>query len=285
MDAALLTRQQRLAQTFALRQARTRCGQVSYRERGAGAQTLVLLHGIGSVSASWFDVAERLQEVRIVAWDAPGYGASTPLPMQQPSARDYAQVLGEFLDAIAVQQCILVGHSLGALMAAAFVAGTQTKHSVETMVLISPAKGYGADPLAAERTRGERLATLEQLGVEGMARERSARLLSGQADADARAWVRWNMGQLQEQGYRAAVHMLCGDDIARYTPATVSTQVWCGQEDQITPVAACAAVAHGFGTDLQIIGGAGHASPVEAPHAVSGLLRKVLQGHGTEVVQ
>ena len=42
------------------------------------------------------------QRTRVIAWDAPGYGTSTPLPMDAPRGADYAQRLHEMLDALGV---------------------------------------------------------------------------------------------------------------------------------------------------------------------------------------
>ena len=53
---------------------------VSYREVDSAdnsALPLVLLHGIGSGAASWVQQFEGLGATRrVLAWDAPGYGAS-----------------------------------------------------------------------------------------------------------------------------------------------------------------------------------------------------------------
>ena len=63
----------------------------SYLEAGSGP-ALVLLHGIGSAAASFRHQLEALSaRFRVVAWDAPGYGASTPfaidrMSMAMPSA-------------------------------------------------------------------------------------------------------------------------------------------------------------------------------------------------------
>ena len=58
--------------------------QLAIRECGQGP-VVVLLHGIGSGSASWLHCAQRLAAGnRVIAWDAPGYGLSTPLPPARP---------------------------------------------------------------------------------------------------------------------------------------------------------------------------------------------------------
>jgi len=60
----------------------------SFREAGEGP-TLVLLHGIGSNAGSWCNQLVTLSDqFRVLAWDAPGYGESTPLDELQPQARD-----------------------------------------------------------------------------------------------------------------------------------------------------------------------------------------------------
>ena len=43
---------------------------ISYRETGSG-RALVMLHGIGSGSASWLNQLESIQGFRLIAWDAP----------------------------------------------------------------------------------------------------------------------------------------------------------------------------------------------------------------------
>jgi pimeloyl-ACP methyl ester carboxylesterase len=249
---------------------------ISVRECGAGP-VVVCLHGIGSGAASWLETAALLvPAARVIAWDAPGYGASTPLTMTAPRATDYAQRLCRMLDALNIERCVLVGHSLGALVAAAAAhAGQASAQRIDRLVLISPARGYGA----AERleqsgnVRTERLGSLANLGIAGMAVRRSARLLSDGASEVARQWVRWNMGRLHEGGYRQAIELLCGDDLLAYLPPAIPVRVACGALDVVTTPAACAEVARACGVVLESIADAGHACYVEQPAAVASLLR------------
>ena len=271
----------RLEQRFAARPVVLAAGgQVSVRECGSardGALPLVCLHGIGSGSASWLEAALLLSgRTRVIAWDAPGYGASTPLPMEAPRGGDYARRLHALLDAMGIRRCVLVGHSLGALMAAPAV--RQDAERFAALALISPARGYGAAARAADgaRVRAQRLQTLAELGIAGMAAQRSARLVSGHASPVARAWVHWNMARLHERGYRQAVELLCGSDLLADLPAPVPVQVACGALDVVTPPPACAEVARAAGVALHSIADAGHASYVEQPAAVAQWLGGVL---------
>ena len=217
---------------------------------------------------------------RVIAWDAPGYGASTPLTMAAPRATDYAQRLCRMLDALQIDRCVLVGHSLGALVAAAAAyPGQESARRIDRLVLISPARGYGAPERLVQsgQVRAERLAALVDLGVAGMALKRSARLLSDGASERAREWVRWNMGRLHDGGYRQAIELLCGDDLLAYLPPAMPVRVACGALDVVTTPVACAEVARACGVALESIADAGHACYVEQPAAVAALLRNEIR--------
>lgn len=253
---------------------------VSVRECGAaqdGVLPLVCLHGIGSGAASWLELALLLApRTRVVAWDAPGYGASSPLPMDAPRGGDYALRLHELLEALGVARCVLVGHSLGALMAAPAVCSAPERYAA--LALISPAGGYGAAARAEARrsVRVQRLQTLADLGIAGMAAQRSARLVSRNASPLARAWVHWNMTRLHERGYRQAIELLCTSDLLACLPAPLPVHVACGVLDVVTPPQACGEVAEAAGVALYPIADAGHASYVEQPAAVAQWLAGVL---------
>ena len=64
----------------------------AYREAGDRETPLMmLLHGIGSGSGSWGYLMDHFKDrYRLIAWDAPGYNISTPLPEDKPGALGYA---------------------------------------------------------------------------------------------------------------------------------------------------------------------------------------------------
>jgi len=162
--------QAQLERDFPQRLVASAGGQQALRECGAGP-VVVLLHGIGSGAASWLQVARQLApQARVIAWDAPGYGDSSPLESDAPKAEQYAARLAQMLDALGVEECVLVGHSLGALTALAFARSSQA-HRVNRLVLISPARGYGAPALGQQRqqVRQQRLDNLQRLGIVGLA--------------------------------------------------------------------------------------------------------------------
>ncbi|MFC5521464.1 alpha/beta fold hydrolase [Polaromonas jejuensis] len=260
---------------------------VALRECGArgDAPTVVLLHGISSGAASWLQAALLAgEQLHVIAWDAPGYGESTPLPGDAPLDADYAARLHELLLVLDVRHCVLVGHSLGALMACAYARDLGAER-VTRVVLISPAGGYGAvaQAVTSARVRGERRDALQTLGVDGLAERIPQRLLSPAANSAARAWVRWNAANLQPAGYLQAVELLCQSDLGKSRGVAMPVEVHCGDADVVTPPVACRGWADLYAAPFDLIKGAGHASPVEQPEAVARLItRAALQLTGAK---
>jgi pimeloyl-ACP methyl ester carboxylesterase len=251
-------------------------GIVSWRGCGSGP-TVVLLHGIGSGAASWLPCVLALErDARVIAWNAPGYGGSTRLANDAPRAADYASALRLLLDGLEVERCVLVGHSLGAMMAAAYAAAEPQR--ISGLLLLSPAQGYGSPQKQARRQQveSERLTALQTLGVGGMAERAPDRMLSQNADEEARAWVRWNMGLLDAAGYIQAVRMLCGDDIRNYLHAAHAAQVHCGAADRVTTPEDSKKLADEFGFTFGLIDDAGHACYVEQPEMVADIVRRLV---------
>ncbi len=238
-------------------------GEMAWREAGQG-EPLVLLHGIGSGSASWSGQLDGLSSTRrVIAWDAPGYGGSAPLPGSRPLADDYAQVLDELLDRLDVQAPVILGHSLGAIVAAAWAArpGSVLRH----LLLASPARGYGtASPQTQETKVRERTESVERLGVEAMAAARAAALCAPGAAADVVESVRANMARVTPRGYVQGAWMLAHADLSRHLSCIdAPVAVLCGDLDTVTPPGACEAVALGIGSPFTLLRGVGHACYLE----------------------
>lgn len=249
-------------------------GKVQFRSAGMASKvTHVLLHGIGSASASWafqLGAAVGRSDIRVLAWDAPGYGRSTHLPMDCPSAQDYAERLWSWLDALYVNQpVVLAGHSLGALMAAS--ATRLRPQAVSRLVLLAPARGYGDAPLAEhERVVQGRLSNLQHLGPAGMAKARAAAMLSPGAAPALQEAVRETMAQIDPTGYAQAVQMLglaCLTEDLKTVACLVG--VASGEADTVTPPANCDAVAQDAAVKRISLGPVGHACPLEAADAVN----------------
>jgi pimeloyl-ACP methyl ester carboxylesterase len=107
-----------------------RVGRVHYAERGerrAGQSPVLLIHGAGASAAIWMMVMARLGRVtRAVAIDLPGHGPS-PVAEQEgegdgrggerPTLMRYRDAAGELAALVGLGRSVVVGHSMGALIA------------------------------------------------------------------------------------------------------------------------------------------------------------------------
>lgn len=90
------------------------------------ATSLVFLHGMGGTGALWRPIAAVLEDqFRIIALDQRGHGGSRAVPLDPKKQRadftpiSFAKDVLETLDDMNIEQCFLVGHSMGVRTAVA----------------------------------------------------------------------------------------------------------------------------------------------------------------------
>jgi pimeloyl-ACP methyl ester carboxylesterase len=90
-----------------------------YTESGSG-KTLVLVHGFCESTLIWNKFQSQLsKKYRVICPDLPGFGKS-PLKVKGISIAYYAEMLKELLLFLNVEQCCMIGHSLGGYITLAF---------------------------------------------------------------------------------------------------------------------------------------------------------------------
>jgi pimeloyl-ACP methyl ester carboxylesterase len=92
-----------------------------YVDKGSG-RPVILIHGLrGSLYEFEASISDRLaRHCRVVAFDRPGHGYSTPLPDGSHSLADEARTLHGAAVALGLQRPILVAYSIGAAVAMAY---------------------------------------------------------------------------------------------------------------------------------------------------------------------
>jgi pimeloyl-ACP methyl ester carboxylesterase len=251
---------------------------------GNGGMPIVLLHGIGSNAQSFVPLMRALAaDYPTLAWDAPGYGASQPLAIEWPDASDYAAALNRLLAHLDISRCILVGHSLGALIAARFALVSPRR--VAALFLVSPALGYGTEKGGAlPPAVAGRIDELDRLGPEQFAAARAPGLL---ADASAHPhvlqMVERAMAAIRRPGYDQAARLLAGgrllDDAAKLD---VPTAALVGSQDRITPPANARRLFDALRWSSQPhafreISGAGHAICQEEPAEIARAITEIAE--------
>lgn len=256
---------------------------ISYRESGRReAPALVLLHGIGSTAAAWrLQYGPLGEAMRVVGWNAPGYGGSRPLPGEAPPAEAYARALAALLDALGIARAFLGTNSWGTPTAITFA--KLFPQRARALVLGGPANGFAGLP-AEERARriAERVERISTLGPKRMREQDSGRLVAPGTRAEVLDWIRSPEGVTAE-GYSQAARMMgtvdCTREIASVTcPVTVVA----GEKDIVTPPEANAKriAAAAPNAKLIMVPDCGHLPHLEFPEVFNDAVRAVLRGGG-----
>lgn len=126
-------------------------GEVHFRYAGRGP-LVVLLHDAPRSSLEHVPTLEWLgDQFTVVAIDAPGYGNSTPLPLERPAVADFVAALDQALAALGIDRFALYGLRAGARIALQYAAD-HPQHCALTILEGLPPNAF-AQP--AESLRGE----------------------------------------------------------------------------------------------------------------------------------
>ena len=233
--------------------------------RGQGPP-IVFLHGLGSSGESWVPQLRTLGNAyQCIAPDLPGYGASLETDPMSFSA--WADALEHLLDDMSLDRVVLVGHSLGGMLAQEFMISRSTRVSKLVLSCTSPAFG-GNDGDFQKQFIAARLRPLEQGGTMRHVAEEAAPTLFGPcATRVAIESAMAAMWQVPEQTYRAALNCLVNFDrkeaLARIK---VPTLLLSGEYDRAAPSVVMERMAQRIPNSRHVLmRGLGHLPNVEAP--------------------
>lgn len=234
-------------------------GRVHYAERGErrdGAAPVVLVHGAGASAAIWMMAMARLaRRAYVVAIDLPGHGPS-PAPeggAAELSIEAYRDAVGMLAATLGLGPSMLVGHSMGALVA--IEAALAWPDKVRGLVLA------GAAPRLPVREELLALIREDHAGVPAWMAEHG---LSPRAKpAVRRGFVAAGLVTPPEVTL-ADFEAVRGADLSERLGALACPVVWLdGADDQIAPPA------DGRPGQVRRLDGVGHLVPIEAPEAIA----------------
>ncbi len=108
----------------------------AYIDLGSGP-TVLMLHGFMGSSTCWLPLIDRLQShVRSVALDLMGFGDSTKPAIQYDVAKEVAFVR-QFIQALNLAPCYLLGHSFGGWVSSAYALAYP--NALKGLILAAPA--------------------------------------------------------------------------------------------------------------------------------------------------
>ena len=120
--------------------------QAAYRRSGHTGTPVVLLHGFLGDSANWQSVMAEISQmvalenpgspIDLIALDLLGFGASSKPPIAYTVAQEVA-FLRAVLQQLGLESCVLVGHSFGGWVSAAYTIAYPDQ--VSALCLVAPA--------------------------------------------------------------------------------------------------------------------------------------------------
>ena len=109
--------------------------QMRYREQSGPGVTLIFLHGFGGSLKEWDKVIASLPNHRAIALDLIGFGGSDRSTVDYDLECHRHYVIG-FMDALGINQAVIVGQSMGASVAAWTAAHSQDR--IAAVVMLAP---------------------------------------------------------------------------------------------------------------------------------------------------
>ena len=245
---------------------------IHYLQSGRGAP-VVLLHGTGGSSDAWRTTMSALsRDVRIIAPDQIGFGASDKPPLDYTPAT-LVDFLGMFLAQLGIERASLVGHATGARVACLYALAHPER--VERLVLISgTAYKPNLDDKALAALNFSTLAgarhLLELAYFDDKARVTDA-LASELFSKRLRSGSSFTIGRLEESYRRGEGYV---DDLS---PIQAPTLILWGQEDEMAPIAAAQRAKRQIrGSRLVTFERCGHLPMIEAAAPLQRALREFL---------
>ncbi|MEO7760775.1 MAG: alpha/beta fold hydrolase [Casimicrobiaceae bacterium] len=231
---------------------------------------IVMLHGIGGGKMQWAAQVELLTDAgwRAIAWDMPGYGESA-MPGAEYTFSALAAGLRRLLDALAIERAIVVGHSMGGMVALEAYAQFPERFAGLVLACTSAAFG-GTSGEFQRRFVADRLAPLDAgLGMPGMAAQQVPRMMARDAPTSAREAAISIMGAVPEPTYRTALRALATFDRRDVLGLIdVPTLVLAAADDVQAPPEVMEKMASRIvGAEFEVLTGCGHLANIEQPAA------------------
>jgi pimeloyl-ACP methyl ester carboxylesterase len=245
-----------------------------YEVHGSG-RPILFIHGFPLSGTMWAPLIPFLpSDFRLIIPDLRGFGQSEATATT--TMAQFADDLAALLDTVGpAQPAVLVGLSMGAYIAFEFYRRHRARIAALVLADTRP------EPDSLEKVQ-ERLRTAREVSARGsavLADAMADKLFAPSAPTELRAQWRENMASAPPMGVAAALRAMAArtDSTPLLSRIDVPTLIVVGEHDAITPPAVAEKMREAVkGSRLEIIPGAGHMPPVEAPERFASALRSFL---------
>ncbi|MDQ4076849.1 MAG: alpha/beta hydrolase [Chloroflexota bacterium] len=245
-----------------------------YEVHGTG-QPLLFIHGFPHTSKLWEPLVEPMKDdYRLIIPDLRGFGESEVT--KEVSMGLYADDLAALLDEVGERDPVtVVGLSMGGYIAFEFF--RRYPERVHALVLADTRPQ--ADDEAGRKNRYESAQKALDEGTQELANTMAEKLFAPQASEELRSTWREIMASVPPLTIAAAQRAMANRPDSTDTLALINrpTLIVVGEEDNVTPPSDAERMHEAIeGSDLEIIPGAGHMTPVEQPERFVAILQQFL---------
>jgi pimeloyl-ACP methyl ester carboxylesterase len=247
---------------------------VAYRYAGEGPP-LVLLHGFLCDSRCWRrQLADLSDRFKVVAWDAPGAGASSD-PPDPFTTTDWAHCLAQFLDLVGIERAQVLGLSWGGILAQEFYRLYPDR--VLALILSDTYAGWkGSLPESACNKRLERCYLESLLPAEEVVARFVPEFFTEAASHDLKEEMSAVVLDFHPLGFRLMAKSLADTDTTDLLPNIgVPTLLLWGDDDRRSPMSIAQQLYDAIpNAELAVIANAGHLSNMEQPEEFDAQVRR-----------
>lgn len=239
---------------------------------GLDATPLIILHGWGSSSKSWINVARFLESSgkHVFVPDLPGFG-KTPEPKKPWGVADYVKFVEKFAEILGIKKFSLAGHSFGGQIAIAFAA--KNSSNLHALILMSAARIAKRRKLKTKifgtlTTIGNLIFLIYPLRFLKPVVQKIWYALSGEQDY-------YRASDLMKE----TMKLVIGEEMRPKLDAIkMPTLILWGESDYVTPLEDGRIIQSRIaGSKLQIFSGAGHDINIKQPENIAREINKFIK--------
>ncbi|KAI1751972.1 alpha/beta-hydrolase [Xylaria castorea] len=232
------------------------------REGNPTGPTILFVHGLGGTTNAYQTLVSGLQEFDLIRFDWSGHGRSA-VP-ESTSIDSYVEDCKAVISHFRLEQVIVVGHSLGALISLHLAA--KAPHAVKAMVLFGP---VCPPPATGQIALAGRVALVRKAGMAAVADTVISNAFAAESLANRPgevALAREMLTRQDPQGYALAVEALISSTLPELNCISIPIKVISGEEDKVSTVESGKSLVNDIGEHAEHISlpGVGHWYMLEA---------------------